>query len=239
MASTPGTSLAKHNYQLIKQFKRLIESRRKSLMAKFELADRDGDGTLPIEVWARLVARELDDEISPEHLVTLKDYLCECESNLGVVNYATMFGSFKATSEDPMDRNYLDIINNLFQILDKNGDKRISVSEAQEALERINQRIGHVYSIQDDCVNFIKNMDRNGDNFIDLDEFRRAFFEDLDDSNPSTNNASSSSSSAAVSSFSSSSNQNELKHKHKPSDLDDENVNSDDSEEGDLQIVRI
>lgn len=112
-----------------------------------------------------------------------------------------------------MDRNYLDIINNLFEILDKNGDKKISLSEAQDALLKINQKIGHTYSIQDDCVNFIKNMDRNGDNYIDLDEFRRAFFEQDDPQ--------------------------QQQQQQSNVDNNDENINSDDSEEGDLQIVRI
>lgn len=202
--------MAKHNYQLIKQFKSLLQSRQKSLMSKFEQMDVSKSGTIEIDEWTRIVSRELNDEISPEHLNTLKDFLCECESNLGVVNYKTMFKQKNGKLiENPMDSNYLDIINNLFQILDNNGDKRISVSEAQEALAKINLKIGQTYSITDDCVNFIKNMDRNGDNVIDLDEFRRAFFE-----------------------------QDELNAAGAAS-INDEQVNSDDSEEGDLQIVRI
>lgn len=166
------------------------------------------------------MSRELDDEISPRHLNTLKDFLCECESDLGVVNYTTMFKPSKGDGsdklvDDPMNRTYLEIIDNLFDILDKNGDKTISVVEAQEALAKINEKIGQSYSIRDDCVNFIKNMDRNGDNMIDLHEFRRAFFEpdEVDANNNSNNNA-------------------------KNRD-DEENINSDDSEEGDLQIVRV
>lgn len=204
-----STKMARHNYQLIKQFKSLLQSRQRSLMTKFEQLDVAKSGTIDIDEWTRLVSRELNDEISPEHLNILKDFLCECESNLGVVNYKTMFKQRNGKLiENPMDNNYLDIINNLFEILDKNGDKRISVSEAQEALLNINQKIGQTYSINEDCVNFIKNMDRNGDNMIDLDEFRRAFFEQDQLSAAATG-------------------------------PNDEQVNSDDSEEGDLQIVRI
>lgn len=83
--------VAKHNYQLIKQFKRLLFSRQKQLMSKFEEADKTKSGTIAIDEWAQILSRELNDEISPEHLVTLKDFLCECESNLGVANYTTMF----------------------------------------------------------------------------------------------------------------------------------------------------
>lgn len=209
-AESYTAKIARNNYQLIKPFKSLIQSRQRNLMSKFEQADVNRTGTIPIDVWARIVSHELNDEISPEHLNILKDFLCECESNLGVVNYTTMFKQKNGKLlENPMDRNYLDIINNLFEILDKNGDKRISLQEAQEALAKINQKIGQTYSITDDCVNFIKNMDRNGDNMIDLDEFRRAFFE-----------------------------QDELGAQPKSSH-DDEHVNSDESEDGDLQIVRI
>lgn len=187
-------------------------------MGKFEQIDMTRRGTIAIDEWTRIVSHELNDEISPEHLNILKDFLCECESNLGVVNYKTMFKQKDGKLiENPMDSTYLDIINNLFEILDKNGDKRISINEAQEALLNINQKIGQTYSITDDCVNFIKNMDRNGDNVIDLDEFRRAFFEQ-DQLNAVK--------SAAVVATTSSA-------------LNDEQVNSDDSEDGDLQIVRI
>lgn len=191
-------------------------------------------GTIEIDKWAQIVSHELDDEISPHHLTTLKDFLCECESNLGVANYTTMFakrrrrpgenGSAdeKALIEDPMDHTYLEIIDNLFDILDKNGDKRISVSEAQDALARINDKIGQNYSIRDDCVAFVKNMDRNGDNMIDLHEFRRAFFE-IDEVTP-----------ARVDS-----NNNQRTKNHRGRHDEDGDVNSDDSEEGDLQIVRI
>lgn len=64
-------------------------------------------------------------------------------------------------------------------------DNKISTSEIKDALRLVNERMGSKYSINEDCVNFIKNIDTNGDNEIDLEEFKRAFLisdENVDES---------------------------------------------------------
>lgn len=204
-------SIYKNNNLLIKQFKKLIQAKQAPLMYKFEQLDVDKRGTIAINDWAEIVSNEFNNEISIQHLIALKDFLCECETNLNLVYYQTLFKNKSGQTVNSMNRDYLRIVKNLFDILDKNGDKRISVDEARDALMRINQKIGQTYSIKEDCVNFIRNMDRNGDQFVDLDEFKRAFLsgDDLDSSLES-----------------------QVSEK-------DEHINSDESEEGELQIVRL
>jgi Ca2+-binding EF-hand superfamily protein len=76
------------------------------------------------------------------------------------------------------NENSLKVIKNLFDLLDADHNQRISISEFKEALMSINDKFGGLYSIKDDCATIISHLDLNHDNFIDLDEFSQAFYED-------------------------------------------------------------
>lgn len=162
---------------LIRQFKKLIQANQSSLLPKFESLDPKKKGFIKTNDWANILAKQFNNEISVRNLNSLKDLLCECENTVDLVNYKTLFpnsnGQIKLGSSQ--DGNMLNVIRNLFDILDKNNDKKISISEAKDALAHVNHRLGNKYSVLEDCVNFIKNMDRNGDNVVDLDEFTKAF----------------------------------------------------------------
>jgi Ca2+-binding EF-hand superfamily protein len=188
-AATAGGSsnkIIQKNHELIKQFKRLIQANQRKLMGQFKMFDLNKDGTIKTNVWAEILAKHFNNEISTKHLIHIKDLLCECENLLDLVNYKTLFSvsaSQDKSHRQQVDQNYMNVVQNLFEILDKNHDKKISSSEVKEALELINKKIGSKYSINEDCVNFIKNMDMNGDNEIDLEEFKKAFFDINSNSN--------------------------------------------------------
>jgi Ca2+-binding EF-hand superfamily protein len=185
-----GNKIMQKNHELIKQFKRLIQSNQSKLMNQFKMFDLKKDGTIKTNVWAEILAKHFNNEISTKHLIYIKDLLCECENLLDLVNYKTLFSvsAQDRSQRQQIDQNYLNVVQNLFDILDKNHDNKISSSEVKEALELINKKIGSKYSINEDCINFIRNMDTNGDNEIDLEEFKKAFF-DINSNNDQSEDA--------------------------------------------------
>lgn len=172
--------LAMQNHQLIKAFKRLIQENEKNLLPKFEEIDEKKKGFVKSEQWAEILSSYFKKEISTGHLRALKSLLCECDLEKDLVNYRTMFRRTHHENRKNKfyDKSMLYVIENLFQILDKDNDKRISVEDARQALSVLNQRLGENYSISEDAKDFIKQLDKNGDNQVDLDEFKRTFLED-------------------------------------------------------------
>ncbi|CAF0992797.1 unnamed protein product [Brachionus calyciflorus] len=164
----------KRNNYLLKQFKKLIRSKEDILMQEFKIFDSKNNGFVQTDIWADIISKSFNSEISIKHLKSIKDFLCECESNLDCVNYKSMF-IVKERARSYEDEHFLNIVTNLFEILDRNNDKKISILEAKAALDHLNKKLGTKFSIQDDCVNFIKQMDRNSDNYVDLEEFKQAF----------------------------------------------------------------
>ncbi|RNA26795.1 ATP-dependent DNA helicase, partial [Brachionus plicatilis] len=164
------------NTFLLKHFKMMIQRKERQLMSRFEIFDLENNGTIRTDLWADIVSKAFNSEISVRHLKAIKDFLCECETNLDCVNYRSLFrkGGHVRSSEE---KQFLDLVTNLFEILDRNNDKKISVTEARYALDVINQNLGTKFLVQKDCFNFIKQMDKNGDNHVDLDEFMQAFME--------------------------------------------------------------
>ena len=67
------------------------------------------------------------------------------------------------------------IAEQIFSQLDLDGDRSISVSEAEKALLRLNSRLGRSYG-ENEVKSFFATLDLNGDGKLDLNEFRRAFF---------------------------------------------------------------
>lgn len=106
------------NHVLIKQFKRLIQSKQGKLLKQFRMFDLKRDGTIKTNVWAEIVAKHFNNEISTKHLLYIKDLLCECENILDLVNYKTLFSEAGQSKE--IDQNYLGVVKNLFDILDTN-----------------------------------------------------------------------------------------------------------------------
>lgn len=163
------------NKFLLKHFKLMIQAKEKSLMNEFKFFDLENSGTIRTDSWAEILSKAFKSEISVRHLKAIKDFLCECDTNLDCVNYKSLFGKDNRKSRE--ENKFYDLVANLFEILDRNNDKKISVTEARHALDVVNQKLGTKFLVNEDCVNFIKRMDKNGDNHVDLDEFMQAFME--------------------------------------------------------------
>ena len=174
--SKGNKQIIQKNHALIKQFKLLIHSNQAKLMAQFKMFDLNRNGSIKTNVWAEILAKNFNNEISTKQLIYIKDLLCECENMLDLVNYRTLFPNPDKSQKKQIDQNYMNVVKNLFEILDKNHDKKICSSELKDALEIVNKKIGSKYSINEESINLIKNLDINGDNEIDFAEFKQAFF---------------------------------------------------------------
>lgn len=174
-----SSNLVLKNHSLLVQFKHLIQLNHFNLIPQFQKHDPSKSGIIDMNSWASVLANEF--EISAEHLLLVKDYLCECDSNY--VYYQSMFKKTIFNDEESNlnavdSQNYLMLVKSLFEIIDKNHDNHISLDEAREALRLISKSNSKYYTSEDECLRFIKQFDVNCDNLIDLNEFYKAFFYD-------------------------------------------------------------
>ncbi|RNA14091.1 serine threonine- phosphatase with EF-hands 1 [Brachionus plicatilis] len=164
------------NENLIKRFKALIQQNEAELSTKFRVYDTDGNGWIKSDQWGEVLSQFLNGNIAKNHLMAVKSFLCECDADNDLVNYRTVFsqkiGDEKCGSF--YDKNTMDVVESLFDVLDRNNDRRISVSDAKEALNVVSQRLGDSY-LMHNAHEFIKLLGMGKDNFVDLDEFKRTF----------------------------------------------------------------
>jgi Ca2+-binding EF-hand superfamily protein len=184
-ANTNSTVSTKE-YSLLSQFKHLVQLNDFNLMPRFQSLDTTKLGHINELEWAKVLSNGF--EISNEYLLLIKDLFCECDQDK--VYYRTMFkkNSYYFRSEKEKvntissieSENYLMIVKSLFEIIDTNHDKHISLDEAKQALCLIGSKAAnHKYDIsEEESINFIKQFDVNCDNLIDLNEFYKAFFYD-------------------------------------------------------------
>lgn len=173
-----SSQLVHKNHSLLAQFKHLIQLNQFNLCPKFEEIDVNRTGLIGQEDWANVLCNLF--EISTEHLILIKDSLCECDNEL--VYYQSMFKKTIFNEDNNLNavesQNYLMLVKSLFEIIDKNKDNHISLDEAKEALYLISKSNSKYYTTEDECLSFIKQFDVNCDNLIDLNEFYKAFFYD-------------------------------------------------------------
>ena len=164
------------NEILIKRFKHLIQRNEDELNNLFKAYDQEGHGWIKTENWADVLSKFFNGNISNSHLRALKSFLCECDAGNDLVNYKTLFG--KKIGDEKCgkfyDKNTMDVIESLFDILDRNNDGRVSVKDAKEALNIVGQRIGDNYLVHN-ANEFINLLGMNEDKFVDLDEFKKTF----------------------------------------------------------------
>ncbi len=67
-----------------------------------------------------------------------------------------------------------DLVEQVFRSLNADNDNRISRSEAERAFLQLNSRLGRSYG-ENEVSSFFAALDKNGDGYLDLSEFRRAF----------------------------------------------------------------
>jgi serine/threonine-protein phosphatase with EF-hands len=241
-----SNGLYQKNNLLIKQFKKLIQLSKKDLMIKFNSHDLQSTGYIDIDRWTKILSDHFNNQISMRHLFVIKDLLCECESKTHLCNYRSMFypSNSRHLNGEPYNeftRDYLDVIRNLFDLIDINHDKSISVNEAERALILVNQTFnknnsGSNRPIQEQCLDFIKMLDCNRDNKIDLNEFYKAFFEENgDDSFDAINKTKNIPQKAQT--ITAIPIQKQLYHR--PRSFTNENLDSDISEDEEAQIVRL
>jgi hypothetical protein len=92
--------------------------------------------------------------------------------------FLTRFGSASYTSSSSnvsisLANTLSSILVELFQTIDRNSSGRISRSEAETLLLRLNSRLGRRYG-DEEADSFFRAVDTNNDGSIDFDEFRRA-----------------------------------------------------------------
>ncbi|CAF0815610.1 unnamed protein product [Brachionus calyciflorus] len=164
---------------LMKRFKILIQKNESEFQKRFEKYDKENTGWIKSTQWAQVLSNFFNEEISVEQLSVLKSFLCECNLDKDLVNYRTMFKQ-KIGDEKRgkfFDKNTKEVIENLFYLIDRNNDKRISINDAKEALKIVNERLGGTHLFHN-AHEFIKLMDKNQDNIIDLDDFKKTFLQD-------------------------------------------------------------
>jgi Ca2+-binding EF-hand superfamily protein len=169
--------VVRKNLFLIKKFLNLIRSNQEALTKKFTKVDRTENGFIDANTWAIILSDHFDNQITPKQLIHIKDLLCECETSLNLVNYKTLFTTKLNASK--LSKNMVKVLENLFQLIDRNDDNLISFGDIREALRRINNTIGAEYIIDDHTLNeVLSKLDKNGDNKIDFEDFKKAYLED-------------------------------------------------------------
>ncbi|XP_016732500.1 calmodulin-like protein 7 [Gossypium hirsutum] len=70
----------------------------------------------------------------------------------------------------------------VFQMFDKNGDGRISKEELNDSLKKLG-----IFIPDDKLTQMIKKIDVNGDNYVDIEEFRELYQSVMNDKDDDTN----------------------------------------------------
>lgn len=161
----------KERNRLIVTLKRFLSSERETLLRRLSREDKDESGYVNIDTWASIISKLIYEKsaitIETRHLITLKDHLCPCEEENNVAKYKEMFSSDESKVSD---RAVLDLLENIFNLIDDNRNGTISKDEAVKAVGIINKSLKTKYDHR-----FISNMDSNQDGVVDFDEFKKAF----------------------------------------------------------------
>jgi Ca2+-binding EF-hand superfamily protein len=151
---------------LLVNFKKFLNKEGSELIKLFRQKDSTKSDSLKTSEWSDVISQHIsnkyDNKIDPEHLITLRNYLCPCDDQSGTANYMKMF---ERDNEKPSE--ILEILKSYFEMLDIDGNGTISKEESLKAIKFINKTMGTEYTSQ-----FFDSLDLNNDNEIDLDEFK-------------------------------------------------------------------
>jgi predicted RNA-binding Zn-ribbon protein involved in translation (DUF1610 family) len=155
---------------LITSFKSFLNKDSSEFLRLFEAADQDKNNWLELSVWADIISKYVSQKyecfIEPAHLITLKDYLCPCDEEKQTAKYRVMFNYYEGGN----DQESLELLENVFNMIDSDGNGSIAKHEADEALRFMNRTLGKNYS-----SDFLNKMDLNGDGKISVNEFKIGF----------------------------------------------------------------
>ncbi|CAF0811670.1 unnamed protein product [Brachionus calyciflorus] len=144
--------------RLLSGFKSFLQKQAAELYYKFTNYDIYKTGSLNINQWAKIISdhiyNKLKITIKPQHIITLKDYLCPCNDAQQTAQYVSMFTKFSNQHKGEQ----VEFIKVLFNLIDSNGSGFISASEAYEAIKLVNKTFGTRYA-----TDFITSMDTNKD----------------------------------------------------------------------------
>lgn len=160
------------NLKLVEKFKKVLIQPKFELLKKFKEADIDNSGSLDVRHWAQIICDTFE-SIDIEHVIALKDHLCVCDESDDSVRYETLFSNTK----ELLNQDYIVHLENLFHVMDLNHDGKISISEAKEALKLIDEKLSVLNPNSEQYIDLLRNMDTNGDTFIDFNEFKAAFID--------------------------------------------------------------
>ena len=121
---------------------------------------------------------ELEGDVQALKLVDLeREGLGEYRSllqRLGVESGGDLMQSSSTMSQATYSTKITDLISEMFSLVDRDNNGKLSIEEAEKILLRLNSRLGRRYG-EEDVKNFFLKLDTNRDNYISMDEFRMAF----------------------------------------------------------------
>lgn len=174
-------SIVSENQTLIKRFKTLIQSSETDLLKRFERLDTDHTNMIDLHIWADQLSKHFDRLISPRHLIALKDYLCECETYMNLVNYRTMFKARVSPTSSNPDRGFWRFLATLFDMLDSENTGRVSIDRVVKMIKTLSKQVNEAFHLSEqECKELLGqlNVISQEDNMIDLDHFIRAFLDE-------------------------------------------------------------
>lgn len=172
---TNTRAVQKQKDHLLNTFKTYLEHESVNLIARFKLFDLNSNGWIQIKDWSNVISDFLKKEkhldLEAKHLVTLKDYLVQCDETKQLANYALMFEKSIKSS----NRHIYQYLNDIFSLIDTDHNGYVGVLEAKKVIEQMNLMLGTHYT-----TDFMLSMDNhklNGhdESLIDINEFKEAF----------------------------------------------------------------
>ena len=164
------SSVESERANLIQTFKRLLIHEKETLLRRFKREDTDDTGYISLKSWAEIISRLVFDKttvgIDPIHIIALRDNLCPCEDEDRTAKYSEMFDTSSAAKSSTV----MELLEQIFVIIDTNKSGTISKDEAINAVKIINDALKTNYD-----HHFISDMDENNDGEVDLEEFKKAF----------------------------------------------------------------
>jgi Ca2+-binding EF-hand superfamily protein len=154
----------------LKSFKQLLEDDKKDYLLKFEKLDKKNTGTISIRQWSKAL-KEIIEELEPKQLVNIKEYLGVFFESNQTIKYESLFQSLNATREQ---HNF--IYQDVFKFIDSDKNDLLSSNEVKNALESLSSQYPQLKKKSNESAQkfeqFLKSMDNDNDENIDLNEFK-------------------------------------------------------------------